>query len=335
LPVEGATQAPISLTPPIVDTHHPVCYCLPLALMAYLDTIPLERINMDDRKFSISYPAESASLLRSVRKVGIVEPVLLLDGPLFSLVSGFRRVEAAKILGLATVPAVVASDMDEKEALLHAIHENLSRGLNTVEKAVAFAKMAEAGFPAEEVFETMAILDCRPHQKVLQTYLAIAGAEDRFKAFIVSRGLSQRNIEDFLRFDGEEREKLLALFSSIHTTEGYLRDVLRLTALMKLKEGRIDFVALSGAADADDLRTRLKRRTHPMLTSLEKKLEGLRHQSALPPAIDIRVDPFFEKEYIDIRIRTGDIQELESALERLRKTLEDGLLGSILELTKG
>jgi hypothetical protein len=319
----------------MVDTRYPVCYCLNSLIMAYLDTIPLDRINMADRRFSISCPAESASLLPSIRKAGIVEPVFLLDGPSFSLVSGFRRVEAARQLGLAKVPAIVASDMGEKEALLHAIHANLARGLNIVEKAIALHKMKGAGFPVEEVFGTMALLDCRPHERVLRTFLAIAEAEDGFKAFVVSRGLSLRNIEDFLRFDGTERAQLLSLFSSMHTTEGYLRDVLRLMALMKLKEGHIDFEALSGAGSADDLRERLKRRTHPMLTSLEERLEGLKRQIALPPGIDIRVDPFFEKEYIDIRIRTGDIRDLESALEKLRNTLEDGLLGSILELTKG
>jgi hypothetical protein len=68
---------------------------------------------------------------------------------------------------------------------------------------------------------------------------------------------------------------------------------------------------------------------------MQEKLEVLRRGCALPPGVDIKVDPSFEKEYIDINIRARDIEDVEQALEKLRKTMEDGSLGSMLELTKG
>ena len=47
----------------------------------------------------------------------------------------------------------------------------------------------------------------------------------------------------------------------------------------------------------------LKEMAYPILTALHRELQGIRQASALPPNIDIKVDPFFEKEYIDIGIR--------------------------------
>ena len=296
--------------------------------------IGLERINTDDGRFSISYPAESPFLLESVAKVGIIEPVLLLDGAALTVVSGFRRIAAARALGLTSIPAVVAA-MSEKDALLRAIHGNVIRGLNTVEKALALSKMVRLDFTAEEVSETMALLGLKAHPKVLKDFLALADGGESLKSFVVSRNLSMTNIEGLLRFEEAERVGLISRLIPLHTTEGYLREILRMAALMRLKEGRIDFEGLSGAQNAEDLRRKLKVRTHPLLTSMEEKLEALRRKCAFPPGLDIKVDPSFEKEYIDINIRARNVKDVEQALEKLRKTMEDGSLGSMLELTKG
>ena len=60
-----------------------------------------------------------STLLTSVRRRGILEPLLLAripDGTLYLLL-GYRRLDAAKTLGLDTVPAVVVAAESEKEAL--------------------------------------------------------------------------------------------------------------------------------------------------------------------------------------------------------------------------
>ena len=63
--------------------------------------------------------AAPASLLDSVKKRGILAPVLLArtpDGALW-LLDGYRRVDAAKKLKKSRVPAAVIEAADEKEAL--------------------------------------------------------------------------------------------------------------------------------------------------------------------------------------------------------------------------
>jgi len=74
---------------------------------------------------------------------------------------------------------------------------------------------------------------------------------------------------------------------------------------------------------------------YPILTSLHKKLQDIRHALALPPNIDIKVDPFFEKEYIDIGIRAKNQEDINQALEKLHRLTDDGILGRIFDLTKG
>ncbi len=299
-----------------------------------MTNIPLRKINTRDNRFRISYPPADEMLLSSIKKVGIIQPVVLLEGPPFSVVTGFRRIEAAKKLGLNEVPAVTVK-LSEKEGLLFAIHDNIHRGLNIIEKAHALEKMVSMGFSESEIHEVMALFSLGPHEKVLAHLLSIARAEEPLKHFIFANALSMKNIEYMLWFEKEERKKIMTALASMRLTESYLREILEMLHLMKIKKGRFVSGVLKYAGNAQELRARLKKIIHPRLTSLEKKLEEIRKSSALPPALDIRVDPFFEKEYIDITIRAKSEKETKELLEKLDEVLQKGHIRSILELTKG
>jgi ParB/RepB/Spo0J family partition protein len=299
-----------------------------------ITSIPLRKINIRDTKFRVSYPPHDDRLLSSIKEIGIVQPVVLLGGTPFTVVTGFRRIETAKKMGLKEVPAVRV-ELNEKEGLLFAIHDNLHRGLNIVEKAHALKKMVDLCFLKSEVYELMALLSLGPHEKVLAHFISIADAEELLKQFIVEQAISMKSIEYMLWFEKEERKKIISALASTRITESYLREILEMLHLMKIKKGRFVSSVLKYAGDAHELRTRLKRITHPGLTSLENKLAEIRKASALPPAIDIKVDPFFEKEYIDITIRVKNEEETKELLGKLDEVLQKGHIRSILELTKG
>ncbi|MBA4391364.1 MAG: hypothetical protein C0399_10555 [Syntrophus sp. (in: bacteria)] len=299
-----------------------------------MDTIPLRQIDNRERKFCLSYPLNDKRLLASIEKVGVIEPLILLEGPGASLVTGFKRLESARQLNIKKVP-VVRIQLSEKDALLFAIHNNLTRGFNIIEKALALEKMVNMGFPQEEIHDVMALFSLNPHEKVLRTFLSIASAEKPLKDFILDYGLSMKNIEYLLRFEKQEQKTVMRTLTSMRLTESYIREILEMLHLAKIKQGSFDKSILKDAENAEDLRTRLKKKIHPGLSSLENKLEQIRKIAALPPGIDIKVDPFFEKEYIDIVIRTKNEQDTKELIRKLNEVLEEGHIRSIFELTKG
>ncbi len=72
-------------------------------------------------------PGDVGDLVESVKQKGILEPVLARPvGGRFELVVGSRRLEAAKIVGLKRVPAVVRPMTDE-EAIVVSLVENIQR----------------------------------------------------------------------------------------------------------------------------------------------------------------------------------------------------------------
>jgi len=297
--------------------------------------VALRQIDLHDTRFRISYPLADETLFSSIEKLGIIEPVILLEGgPPYVVVAGFKRIEAAKKLNLKEIPAIIMS-LSAHEAFLISIHTNMHRGLNIIEKAHAIEKMVRMDVPKPDIYELMAVFSLSAHEKVLTNLIAIAGAEEALKRFIIEHTLSMKNIEYMLRFEKDERKMIMKALAPVRFTEGYLREILEMLHLVRIKKGKLSTGLLKDPGNAQELQARLKKRVHPKLSSLKKKLEDIRKAAALPPALDIRVDPFFEKEYIDITIRTKDEQESKELLGKLDDIFEKGHIRSILELTKG
>jgi ParB family chromosome partitioning protein len=103
------------------------------------------RVHFDDAKLQ--------EMAESIREHGIVEPLVVRarDGG-FELIAGERRLRAARLAGLDTVPVVVR-EMDDREVLEVTLIENLQReDLAALEEAAAFTRLIEEfGATQEEV----------------------------------------------------------------------------------------------------------------------------------------------------------------------------------------
>ena len=90
-------------------------------------------------------PENLAELAESIKKHGILQPVILAELPDggYELIAGERRWRAAKIAGMATVPALV-KQFEDQEKLEVALIENIQReDLNPLEEAFAFKRLIE------------------------------------------------------------------------------------------------------------------------------------------------------------------------------------------------
>jgi len=92
-------------------------------------------------------------LAASIRELGIIQPLVVTKAeketerglePEYQLIAGERRLRAAKIAGLSTVPVIIKKVGEEKEKLELAIVENLQRdNLDPIEAARSYAKLQE------------------------------------------------------------------------------------------------------------------------------------------------------------------------------------------------
>jgi ParB family transcriptional regulator, chromosome partitioning protein len=104
---------------------------------------PLDRIDPNPRQPRESFTEETLEELSdSIRAVGVLQPVVIRPvGDRFQIIMGERRVRAARMAGLSTLPAVVRITEDHyllRDALIENVHRE---DLNPLEEAAAYAQL--------------------------------------------------------------------------------------------------------------------------------------------------------------------------------------------------
>jgi ParB family transcriptional regulator, chromosome partitioning protein len=121
---------------------------LPTAAVAEegeLREVPVGAIAPNPRQPRREFVDESLDwLARSIQEVGILQPLVVrARAGGYELIAGERRLRAARIAGLATVPVIVR-EAGDIESLRGALIENLHReDLSPLELAAAFAELLE------------------------------------------------------------------------------------------------------------------------------------------------------------------------------------------------
>ncbi len=124
-----------------------------------LETVPLADVNeglFPNHRTDLG--AEDGSLdalVESVRTWGVLTPILLArTSQGMGVIAGHRRLHAARVVGLATIPAQIAPEglAGEDWPLSAALVENLQRkGLNPIEEARGFAALQQRGWSQERI----------------------------------------------------------------------------------------------------------------------------------------------------------------------------------------
>jgi len=91
-------------------------------------------------------PTELEELANSIREHGVIQPLIVAQTSFagqYTLIAGERRLEAARLAGLATVPAIVREATDQ-QLLEVALVENIQRSdLGPLETALAYRHLAD------------------------------------------------------------------------------------------------------------------------------------------------------------------------------------------------
>jgi ParB family chromosome partitioning protein len=167
---------------------------IPQGVMETLDTdkvtyIPIDRIRANPNQPRKRFDEEKIqSLATSIRSDGILQPVVVRKKESgYELVMGERRLQAARLAGVPTVPAVVrtVADMD---TLRLALVENLQReDLNPIEIAEGYRALVDKFGLSQQELATMV---GRDRSSVANT-LRLLGLPEEIRAMIVDGRLGE------------------------------------------------------------------------------------------------------------------------------------------------
>jgi ParB family transcriptional regulator, chromosome partitioning protein len=147
------------------------------------------------------------ALAHSIREVGVLQPIVVRrieNG--YELVAGERRLRAAKLAGLATVPALIR-ESDDTESLREALIENIHReNLSPLELAAAFQELLDEGVSQDEVAERLGY--SRAHIANTVRLLALPAA---VQGLVAEGRLSAGHARALLTLDDPEAQEALGL----------------------------------------------------------------------------------------------------------------------------
>jgi ParB family transcriptional regulator, chromosome partitioning protein len=122
--------------------------------------VPVNAVSPNPKQPRTRFDDEAiSSLAISIREVGILQPIVVRKaGAGYELIAGERRLRAAKLAGLATIPVVVR-DTDDADTLREALIENIHReDLGPIELAEAFRQLLEElGLKQEELADRVGV----------------------------------------------------------------------------------------------------------------------------------------------------------------------------------
>lgn len=231
-------------------------------------SLPIDEVRPNPRQPRTLFDLrELEELAESIRSHGVLQPLIVTRGRSDShyvLVAGERRLQAARLAGLDTVPAIVRS-VNAQQHLELALVENLQRAdLNPLEAAEGYRLLADefalshddiasrVGKSRAAVTNTLRLLKLSaPAREALRAgaisegharaLLALATAESQAAGLeaILKRGLNVRQTEELVRRLSGERKRRPAA-ARRHPEEAALEEELRqaLGTRVSLRRGR-------------------------------------------------------------------------------------------------
>lgn len=163
--------------------------------------------------------AKLQELTDSIKEHGILQPIVVSqNGDQYEIIAGERRFQAAKRVGLATVPVVVR-DVTEQEKLELAIIENVQRhNLNPIEEAKAYLRLQdEFSLSQEAVAEKMG-----KSRSVVTNTLRLLQLPIEIQRAVAENKISEGHAKALLSIENPEKQR--AVFDLIIKEELTVRE---------------------------------------------------------------------------------------------------------------
>lgn len=172
---------------------------------------------------------ELLSLAESIRENGILQPLLarrINNSDYYEIIAGERRLRAAILANLATVPCLIVN-CDYEESAIYSVIENVQRSdLSFFEEAQAISQLQNHfGLTQEQIARRLG-----KSQSALSNKLRLLRLPADVRYFIEKEGLTERHARALLRLPGEkEMWAALKLIKergfNVQQTESYIDSV--------------------------------------------------------------------------------------------------------------
>ncbi|MBQ7490456.1 MAG: ParB/RepB/Spo0J family partition protein [Bacteroidales bacterium] len=152
-------------------------------------------------------PEALEELAQSIKAYGLIQPVTVrpLDNGKYQLISGERRLRAAKLAGLTQIPAFVRT-ADDLQSIQMALVENIQRkDLNAIEIAISYQRLInECNLSQDELSEKVG-----KNRATISNYLRLLKLSKNSQIAVRDNKISMGHARTLVGIDEELQERIL------------------------------------------------------------------------------------------------------------------------------
>lgn len=308
-----------------------------------LQYLPIASLNLADDSFRITYAPELEALQRSIKSIGVVQPILArhtVDGS-FQIICGYKRLLASQALNRQTIPVLVVAhnDMSPIQALLASLHDNaLCRDLNLIEKSIVCARLTQLYGVNDDDFirQYMPLMKEAASYKTLHQLLNLQQLIEPIKQYVVKTNITLACATRISEFSPSIQQALYHVLQHIKPNSTKLGELLNLirdiaardaiTVEEVLQRYQLLSVVVDPQVSASEkitaLRQTLKGIRIPQMLQRKKEFTQLIQNLGLPDAARLAADPYFEDPKMKLHYEFSAPEELSALIEKLQTAFE-------------
>ncbi|MCJ7540672.1 MAG: ParB/RepB/Spo0J family partition protein [Desulfobacterales bacterium] len=310
--------------------------------------VNLSQIDFSDDAFRITTEKQVDDLMRSINHVGIMHlPLLLKKETTYTIVCGFRRIEACRRLNWFKLEAMILeADTMRLKCIKYAITDNaFQRPLNLIEKSRSIEMLFDFFKDINRLSEELSVLGLSEHPSMIKKLKGICHLPKPLQNSILSNTISLSMLLELAGMSWDDAKDFITLFNTLKLSLNKQREIVTMvkeiairedkSILQVIEESHLKKILMNEDLDknqkAHNIRIYLKQRRFPSIAVIEKSYEKYRQKLNLKSGFKLIPPINFESSTYTLQLSFNNMTQLKGLKTAFDAIMENPSLKKIVD----
>lgn len=310
--------------------------------------VNLSQIDFCDDTFRITTAKQVDDLMQSINHVGMLQrPLLLKKETTYTIICGFRRIEACRRLNWSKLEAnVLNPDTTRLMCIKFAITNNaFQRPLNVIEKSRSIEMLSEFFKDFNKMSEEMSVLGLSEHPAMIKKLKGICRLPKALQNGIHSNMISLAMVLELAEMSWDDAKCFIKLFAILKLSLNKQREILtfvkeiamreNVSIQQVIEESQLKNILLNEDPDKKQkehhIRMYLKQRRFPTIAATKKSYEEHCHKLNLGSGLKLIPPANFESPTYTLQLSFNNTTQLKTLKTDFDALMENPYLKKIVD----
>jgi ParB family chromosome partitioning protein len=274
-------------------------------------------------------------------------PLLLKKETTYTIVCGFRRIEACRRLNWFKLEAMILeADTMRLKCIKYAITDNaFQRPLNLIEKSRSIEMLFDFFKDINRLSEELSVLGLSEHPSMIKKLKGICHLPEPFQNSILSNTISLSMLLELAGMSWDDAKDFITLFNTLKLSLNKQREIVTMvkeiairedkSILQVIEESHLKKILMNEDLDknqkAHNIRIYLKQRRFPSIAVIEKSYEKYRQKLNLKSGFKLIPPINFESSTYTLQLSFNNMTQLKGLKTAFDAFMENPSLKKIVD----